>query len=317
MEVCGRHLLVGKEMSNLRQKMPRLSRLRVFELAAKHLSFTEAANESKVTQAAISQQVRLLEEELGVQLFERLNRGLALTTEGNRLLRNVSEAFDMIEVAAEDIAREKDALQLRIGATFAVATFWLIPRLDEFRAHYPDINVHLVATDREFDDIAGQVDVGVAFGAGSWAGLHAIHLWSPTVFPVCSRDFFSNYHADHDPDSILEKTLLSLDKHGKSSGGDWRYWFSQLELANRPTANLVTFNSLPLMFQAACAGQGVALGWSLLTNDLITSGQLVRVTDHELPTRREFYFVKDSRKDTEEMKNFKEWLFDTIQRDQV
>ena len=304
-------------MSSWRQKIPRLSRLRVFELAAKHLSFTEAAHESKVTQAAISQQVRLLEEELGVQLFERLNRGLALTTEGNRLLRTVSEAFDMIEVAAEDIVREKDALQLRIGATFAVATFWLIPRLDKFRALYPDINVHLVATDREFDDIAGQVDVGIAFGAGSWTGLHATHFWSPTVFPVCSRDFQSKYDAADDPNSILEKTLLSLDKHGKSSGGDWRYWFSQLDLANRLTPKMVTFNSLPLMFQAACAGQGVALGWSLLTNDLITNGQLVRVTDHELPTRREFYFVKDSREETEEMKNFEEWLFDTLQGDQI
>ncbi len=301
-------------MSDWRQKMPRLSRLRAFELAAKHLSFTEAAQESKVTQAAISQQVRLLEGELGVELFERLNRGLSLTKQGHRLLQNVSEAFDMIEVAADEIVRENSTPELRIGTTFAVATFWLIPRLDEFRAAYPEINVHLVATDREFDDIVGQVDVGIAFGAGSWANLRSTHLWSPTVFPVCSPDYLSGCNTTDIVEALPDETLLSLDKHGKSSGGDWRYWLSKLNIRKGDLSTVVTYNSLPLMFQAACAGQGVALGWSLLTDDLIHRGQLVRLTDHELRTRREFYFVEDFNNKSKEMDNFKDWLFDSIKR---
>jgi LysR family transcriptional regulator, glycine cleavage system transcriptional activator len=295
---------------NPRQKMPRLSRLRVFEVAAQHLSFTEASYELEVTQAAVSQQVRLLEQELGIVLFERLNRGLAITEEGRRLLRGVSDAFDTIEMATEDACLTGHGPELKIGATFAVATFWLIPRLEQFRSHYPDINVHLIATDRGFHDIADQLDVGIAFGKGVWTGLQSAHLCSPKVFPVCSPDYLAKSNSPTCAEELVEETLLSVDKHGMSSDGNWRNWLSQFKVNSSRIGECITFNSHPLLVQATCAGQGIALGWSLLTDDLITSGQLVRVINEETPAREDFYYVEKSNTKTYAQECFKKWLFE-------
>lgn len=296
-----------------RQNLPRLSRLRVFEVAARHLSFTAAAHELDVTQAAVSQQVRLLEEELDIMLFERLHRGLAITEEGRRLLHGVSAAFDTISMAAEEARSTTHGPELRIGATFAVATFWLVPRLAEFRSRYSDINVHLIASDKGFDDIADQVDVGIAFGNGSWPGLDSTRLCRPRVFPVCSPDYQFRGGEPKTADDLVGETLLSVDKKGRTSDGDWRDWMSQFNLDPSRIRENITFNSHPLLVQATCAGQGIALGWSLLTDDLIASNQLVRVTDADTAARRDFYYVQGKNTKTYALESFKEWLFTAIE----
>ena len=157
-------------MAARHQNLPRLSRLLAFEAAARHLNFTEASKELKVTQAAISQQIKLLEQELGITLFERLHCGLEITEEGSLLLNGVSSAFDNSADATKDACSARHRISLKIGATLSVATFWLVPRLAKFCGLYPDIDVRLITSDSGYDDIADQVDVGIAFGNGIGLG---------------------------------------------------------------------------------------------------------------------------------------------------
>src|SRR5262249_48069888 len=147
-------------MNNLHDRLPRLLGLAVFEAAARHMSFTQAAKELRVTQAAVSQQVRALEKEIGTALFLRNHRTLTLTREGDRLNRAVSMGLEHIADTVDEIRGVTLNPSIAIGVTFAVATFWLVPRLERFRSLHPNIGVHIVASDRGFDKIADQVDVG-------------------------------------------------------------------------------------------------------------------------------------------------------------
>ena len=151
-------------MAELSQRLPRLAYLLMFEAAARHRSFTRAAEELGVTQAAVSQQVKLLERALGVGLFVRLHRGIELTRAGTRLHRAVVMGLEHIAETAENVRRQERTPAINIGVTFAVAMFWLVPRLPQFRARHPDLDIHIIASDRGFETVADQVDAGIAYG---------------------------------------------------------------------------------------------------------------------------------------------------------
>jgi len=298
-------------MAGNRHALPRLSRLRCFEAAARHLSFTEAARELDITQAAVSQQVRILEQELGVPLFERLHRGLRLTPKGHRLMRSVSAAFGQIANAAEDVRTDEAAPSLKIGATFAVATFWLLPRLARFRALHSDIEVHLIATDRGFDRVAGQVDVGIAFGEGAWAGFSSTLMCDSVAFPVCSPAYLRGRPPITSVEGLLEETLLSIEDD-RLNRLDWPVWFAEFGIDAGRLPRSFKLNSHPLLVQAACEGQGIALGWRLLTDDLLAAGRLVRPLDVEVRTSKGFFFLEAAGRRSEATSHFREWLLPNV-----
>jgi LysR family transcriptional regulator, glycine cleavage system transcriptional activator len=301
-------------MATKLRQLPRLSRLRSFEAAARHLSFTEASRELAITQAAVSQQVRILEQELGVALFERLHRGLRLTPQGQRLLRSVSTAFGQIAHAADEVRCGTASPVLKIGATFAIATFWLMPRLSEFRERHPDIEVRLIVTDRGFERVADQVDVGVAFGEGTWEGFRLTLLRDGVAFPVCSAAYLSTRPPITEVEQLTHETLLSLedDRPGRL---DWPTWFGELGVDARGLVQTFKVNSHPLLVQAACEGQGIALGWSLLTDDLIAAGRLVRPVEAELRSSKGYFLVEGPNWRREEIACFRAWLFDRVAAD--
>ncbi|WP_170984535.1 LysR substrate-binding domain-containing protein [Rhodoligotrophos defluvii] len=298
-------------MVNYLKHLPRLTRLRMFEAAARLQSFTLAAQELNVTQAAVSQQVRTLEQELGVTLFVRLHRGLDLTEQGQELFRTVSTALGQIATVAENMRAASRPPVIRVGVTFAVATFWLIPRLPAFRAAHPELDVHLIATDRGFDSVADQVDIGVAFGDGAWAGFTPTLLKESTVFPVCSPDYAAAHPEMHGVDDLLNQMLLSMedDRPGRL---DWGEWFARLGIDGSRASRTLKFNSHPLVIQAACEGQGVALGWTLLTDDLIASGRLVKPVDVFVKIPKSFFFVERQDKVTTHTKLFKDWILQSV-----
>jgi LysR family glycine cleavage system transcriptional activator len=291
----------------LGQRLPRPSGLLMFESAARQQSFTLAARELRVTQSAVSQQVRALEQQLGVTLFIRLPRGLHLTAEGSRLQRAVSLGFEHIADAVAEIRRADTAPAITIGVTFAIATFWLVPRLPQFRAMHPDIDVHVIASDRGFDAVAERVETGIAFGTGRWAGFHASLLLRGDAFPVCSPAYLRGRKPLRSVEQLFDETLLSLDD-GRPDQLDWPGWFAGLGVAGRPRRRQVKFNSHPLLMQAAVEGQGVAVGWSLLTDDLIASGKLVRPLDVVLHTEKGYYLVASERDAKREIAAFRTWL---------
>lgn len=288
-------------------KLPHLPGLLMFETAARHQSFTLAARELSVTQSAVSQQIRALEHDLGVALFVRLRRGLRLTTEGTRLHRAVALGFEHIAEAVADIRRTDTAPAITIGVTFAIATFFLVPRLPSFRALRPDIDVHVIASDRGFDAVAERVETGIAFGTGTWSGFRSSLLRSGDAFPVCSPAYLRGRKPPRTLEDLFDETLLSLDD-GRSDLLDWPRWFAALGVRGKPHKRMVKFNSHPLLMQAAVEGQGMAIGWSLLTDDLIKCRALIRPLNISLPTGKGYYFVASDRSAKPEIDAFHAWL---------
>ena len=293
----------------LSERLPRIGGLVMFEAAARHLSFTLAAQELRVTQAAVSQQIRTLEREMGVVLFERLHRGLRLTRQGSRLQRAVTTGFQHIADTADDLRSAARPPVLTIGVTFAVATFWLVPRLAAFRTAHPELNVHLFATDRGFETVAGQVDAGIAFGDGAWSGFQATLLREGEAFPVCSPSYLKGRPRLARGEDLLNETLLSL-QDTRMDLMDWPAWLASQGVQGSPRHRPLQFNSHTVLLQAALEGQGVALGWSLLTDDLLARGRLVRPLPHVLHSQRGFYFVLGNGKRSEEALAFRDWMLE-------
>lgn len=294
-------------MADYIKRLPRLSSLLMFEAAARHRSFTRAARELRVTQAAVSQQVRALERELGVTLFNRQHRGLTLTSHGSRLQRAASTAFEHVAITVGEVRAAKPPARIEIGVTFAVATFWLVPRLPRFRALYPGIDVHVVASDLGFDKIADRVDAGIAYGLGHWPGFHATLIREGEIFPVCSPGYLKERPHLKRVEQLLDETLLSLDDN-RPGLMDWPLWFAEHGIKGYSSSRNLKINSHPLLMQAACEGQGIALGWALLTDDLLEKGKLVRPIETTMRERRAFYLVRSERSRSEETRIFCDWV---------
>ncbi len=294
-------------MSRVHGQFPRLAGLVAFEAAARHRSFTTAASELKVTQSAVSQQVRSLEQELGVTLFFRSNRGLSLSDQGKLLYRSVRSGFECVAAGVDEIrAARKPAVA--IGTTTAIATFWLVPRLQEFRRRHPEIDVSITAGELGFDVVADSVDVGIVFGRGVWPGFRASRLQEGDVFPVCSPSYLKGRPPLSEPRDLLDETLLMLE-HDRATVTSWALWFAHHGVRGH-RHSCIRFNHLSLLLQAACEGQGVALGWTLLTDALLKQGTLIRPLQGAIQTQGAYYVVVAEREKREEVRLFEAWVLD-------
>ena len=197
--------------------LPPLNALRAFEAAARHLSFTRAAEELHVTQAAVSHQVKALEERVGVKLFRRLTRGLLLTEDGHALLPDLREAFDRLAQAVDRIGRQGGQGTLTISLLTTFALGWLVPRLPRFQEAHPSIDVRLTTTARLIDFAVEDVDVAVRYGTGGWAGLRCDKIFDDVVTPLCNARFKERLRKHED---ILNVPLLH-----EQYEHDWRTWF--------------------------------------------------------------------------------------------
>jgi len=302
--------LRGRAMTDLSQRLPRLTGLLMFEAAARHLSFTRAAEELRVTQAAVSQQIRQLELSLGVSLFLRNHRSIELTRAGTRLHRAVSMGFEHIAETAENVRKQERGPAINIGVTFAVATFWLVRRLPDFRTKHPELDIHIIASDRGFDTVADRVDAGIAYGNGVWPGFTSTLLRRDMVFPVCSPLYLRGRTLTG-IEQLVEETLLTHeeDRPGVLS---WASWLARMNVRGYSDRSSLKFNSYPLLLQAACEGQGIALGWSLLVKDLLASNMLLRAHEAALESPNAFYFVRSANEDSPGTLAFQDWLVEQM-----
>ena len=167
-------------------RLPSLNAMRAFEAAARHLSFSRAADELHVTKAAVSHQVKALEEELGLPLFRRLNRALMLTDAGQTLYPAVSEALGIMGTAVARLKRQDEAGGLTVTMLDSFAAIWLVPRLGRFRTLHPEIDVRISTSDDSVDFAQSDVDLAIRYGAGRWPGVHAERIMTEEIFPVCA-----------------------------------------------------------------------------------------------------------------------------------
>ena len=254
--------------------LPPLNPLHVFDVAARHLSFTKAAAELRVTQPAVSRQINTLESFLGLRLFERDKQGLRLTTSGEEFQRQIAPAFQIIANATASMtATGKDApLKIRVYTTFAAK--WLIQRLPSFYVAYPQIKLNISNVVAPIDFEKDQVDLAIQFGAGRWPGVECELLFPDVIQPVCS------------PKLLKTTRLVTLDDlakvkmlHSHYRRADWPDW---LMAVNRPDllSNVgVSFPSSVLTYQAAAEGVGVAVGQLFLLRNEIEDGTLVPLFD--------------------------------------
>jgi LysR family glycine cleavage system transcriptional activator len=262
----------------MRRDLPPFASIRSFEAAARHLSFRRASLELNVTQSAISHQVKALEEHLGVQLFLRGTRRIALTDEGADYLGEISVVLDRL-AAATDRRRDKEAAgPLFVRATPAFAARWLVPRLAAFNAAHPRIELHISTSMTPADFAADRVDVDIRFGQLESAGLRVEPFLSSTRFPVASPRLLNGRSPLRSPNDLRHFTLL----HNEVEDG-WRQWLECAGVTGLDASLGPRFEHCNLTLRAAVEGQGVALAYGVLAEPDLAAGLLLKLFDLTLP----------------------------------
>lgn len=294
------------------RRLPPLNALRAFEVAARHLSFTDAAKEMCITPAAISQQVKRLEDELCVSLFHRLPRGLVLTDEGMRYASRLTALFGEIDAATQElhVARRVDTLTLVTMPSLAAR--WLIPRLTSFDAANPDIRVRVLA-ETSLDDLDHSgADLVIRYGDGRFPNVVGMLPFPRTVFPVCSPAIVAGDKAIRVPADLARHVLLQLDDDRFPAGYDdwsWKRWLPLVGTRRIVDRLGPSFTFVHLMLQAAAAGQGVAIASLALTADDIVSGRLIRPLPDEVQIENGYWLLRPSSSpETRKSLLFREWL---------
>lgn len=282
----------------IRPPLP-LNALRAFEGAARHLSFTNAAIELCVTPAALSHQVKGLEERLGVSLFRRLPRGLAMTEEGQALLPVLRESFDRIAELLERFQGGVMREVLTVGAVGTFAVGWLLPRLPRFHEAHPFIDLRLSTNNNRVDIAAEGLDYAIRFGDGAWHGTEAVLLFEAPIAPLCSPAVAARLQS---PADLARETLLRSYRDQ-----DWPDWFKAAGVAPPPVRGPV-FDSSWVMIEAALQGVGVALAPPSMFERELREGTLVRPFSQEVVTGGYWLTRLKSRETSGAARAFRDWI---------
>ena len=292
----------------MRRRLPPLNSLKSFEAAGRLLSFTLAAQELNVTQAAVSHQIKVLEDFLGVALFIRNPRQLALTTQGKGLLPDVIEAFDKVSSAIGSLSQEpvSKIISVRLAPSFAAK--WLSPRLKYFWLQYPEIDLCMYHAHAAVDFEREQIDLAVTYGKGLWPGVVAERLLSLDFFPVCSPAFMHNDKPLSDIRNLRYYTLLH--------DANYECWTDWLTLAGmqdiRANKGTIT-DDTNVLIQAAIDGQGIALGSTTFVEDHLQSGRLGKPFDIVLENEFAYYVVcPQAHLHNPAVRAFKDWLLSLV-----
>ncbi len=261
----------------MRRQLPPLNALRAFEAAARHMSITQAAGELRVTPAAISHQVRILEDHVGLPLFMRNGRGLALTDAGSAGLRDLREGFARLGAAMDAIDSLGEAGVLSVSVAPSFAAKWLLPRLDSFQAAHPEIDVHVSASMELTDFVKDGVDLAIRYGAGRYSDLAVERLLAESVVPVCSPEFLERQGPFAGPADLVEATLLHDDSPDNDpSCPNWEMWLTAAGARHIDAARGPRFNQSSLVIEAAVLGRGIALAKTALAARDLRHGRLVQ-----------------------------------------
>ncbi len=289
-------------------RLPPMQALRAFEAAARERSLTRAAETLNVTHGAISHQIKSLESDLGVRLVERSGRGIRLTDEGERFASRVRAAFAELTTAVQEISARANPRSLRVSVVPSFAARWLLPRIRNFLAAYPDVDLDVRSNIVNIDFQRDDSDIAIRYGHGNWPGVTAEHLLDDWFFPVCSPNIPNGVPAH--PEDLANYTLL------RSEDEPWKPWFEAAGLDwPEPTRGPI-FNDSGNGLQAAAAGHGIALARTTLLAHDVRNGILVKLFDIVAPAPKKFWLVYPPRTaNTPKLALFREWLHDEIEAD--
>lgn len=288
--------------------LPPLNALRAFEAAARHLSFTRAADELHVTQAAVSHQIKGLEERLGLPLFRRLPRRLILTEEGQILLPELRDAFNRIGAAVERISARGAGGTLTVSSMTTIVMGWLVPRLPRFQAAHPEIEVRLVTSQRLVDFTREDIDIAIRFGDGKWPGLKAERMFGERLTPLCPKDFIDKIRT---PEDLRTLPLIRSDDDGE----EWRIWFAAAGVEGVGPIRGPVFDSTKIAAQAAVDGLGIVLAPPALFLDDIAEGRLYQPFELLVTTGKSYWLVvPDAWTERPKIKTFRDWIHSELAR---
>ncbi|MCX7347444.1 MAG: transcriptional regulator GcvA [Alphaproteobacteria bacterium] len=261
----------------MRRQLPPLNALRAFEAAARHLSISRAAGELNVTPAAISHQIRLLEDHIGLPVFMRNGRGLSLTDAGAAGLRDLREGFARLSAAMDAIDSLGEAGVLSVSVAPSFAAKWLLPRLDSFQTRHPEIDVHVSASMQLVDFARDGVDIAIRYGAGGYSDLVVEKLLTEKVIPVCSPELLKSLEKLDSISDLVGVTLLHDDSPDNDpSCPNWEMWLRAAGITHIDTARGPRFNQSSMVIEAAVLGRGVALAKAALAAEDLKAGRLVQ-----------------------------------------
>jgi LysR family transcriptional regulator, glycine cleavage system transcriptional activator len=274
------------------QRMPPLNALRAFEAVARHSSFARAAQELHVTKAAVAQQVRALEEDIGVRLVERNGRGLQLTESGAAGAGALAEGFALLAKAARAMREGEGRRFLVINSTPSFAATWLVGRIGKFKARHPETDVLIDANPTEDALDSGAADALIRWGAGKFLGPTATLLFKEDVFPVCAPRLVAGDDPLRSPEDLARHTLLHLDWNpAHASWPTWSDWLNAAGARHVEATHGVFFNNMAMTLRAAAQGQGVALTSFAIAADELAAGRLVAPFKTSVATPFGYYFV--------------------------
>jgi len=305
-------------MQGKRYHLPPLGFFQGFEAAARHLSFTKAAEELFITQSAISRQIKTLEDHLGVALFDRRPRALALTEKGHELYRLATDVLERLQVATDQIKAQSRTRQISLTTTTGFASLWLIPRLQRFTSRHPDIDVRISATIEILNLERSLFDLAIRYCRPETVPDGAVRLFGEEVLPVCSPSLLRNRSRPlRRPQDLARHVLLHFDYPGaEKMVMDWGTWLTALGIGDLKAAGALHFSQYEQMIQAAISGQGVALGRQPLVNELIQSGALAAPFSEAVVGTRAYFVIESTLGAVKpHVRAFGAWILDEVGRD--
>ncbi len=288
-----------------------LNALRAFDAAARHMSFKLAADDLSVTPAAISQQIRSLEDFLGVELFRRTNRSLVLTEAAQLSLAPLKQAFEHMEEAVDILTDSKTSNVLKVSVSPSFASKWLVPRIARFYARRPDAVVKISATMILTDFKVEDTDIAIRYGLGKYDGLFVEEILRETIFPVCSPELLEKSNLTS-PEGILEHTLIHDDSTVEDeSAPNWSMWLKAAGVDIPDGTPALHFNNNALAIEAAVAGRGVALARSAIAEEDLKAGRLGKPFGEAVPIDFAHHVVcPEDKLKNERVMEFIDWLRD-------
>jgi LysR family glycine cleavage system transcriptional activator len=284
--------------------LPSFEALRVFEVAARHSSFSRAAEELHVTHGAVSHRIKSLEDQLQVRLFERHGNTMLLTAAGLQLLSSVDIAVNEITRGIERLRGTGNLTRLTVSLLPVMAARWLIPRLSRFHARYPDIEINIRTSLALAKFKSDGVDLAIRYGGGQWPGLKAVKLADEELFPVCSPTFKGG-QLPREPSELLNLPLLH------DANLPWKLWFDRAGVEVSDEVRGTSFSDANLLLEATASGQGIALARSSIVADEIASGRLVKLFGYSYPTPYSHFIVYPERSDkVRKVAVFRDWLLE-------
>ncbi|UTV98433.1 LysR family transcriptional regulator [Marinomonas rhizomae] len=300
----------------MKKRLPPLNWLRSFEASARHLNFTQAANELNLTQAAISQQVKSLESQLGTLLFKRLPRGLALTDAGLAYVPAIHESINRLTAVTDELFGQGQSKQVTIRVSLVFFTTWLAPKLPFFYEKHPDIRIRFTSniwqegTEKEREK-ERETDLNIRYGRGIWSDVKAERLTWDELFPVCSPDLIRDHSLPLQTDILSEHRLLHV--LGYEEG--WGYWLNQTNMDYSDNGLGIQFDTLISALEMAKLGQGFAIGRTSLVAEMLKEGSLIAPFEQKLETSEAFFLTHTAQKFLHpNAETFKQWVLETAQK---